>query len=90
MNKNFKNKVKSADKSGVRIIKATENELDYLYDQVKNKDPRDRQYFESVLKYFSKRNMIDYYYAKLDTNVYLINIQKKYQKQAEICAKLNT
>lgn len=89
MNKNFKNKVKSADKNGVRIIKATENDLDYLYDQVKNKYPRDKKYFENVLYFFKKRNMIDYYYAKLDTNAYLINIQKKYQKQIDLCNKLN-
>jgi len=89
MNKNFKNKVKSADKNGVRIIKTSENELDYLYTQVKYKYPRDKKYFEDVVNYFKKREMIDYYYAKLDTNAYLINIQKKYQKQSELCSKLN-
>lgn len=90
MNKNFKNKVKSADKNGVRIIKGNEKELDYLYDQVKNKYPRDKKYFEEVLFFFKKRNMIDYYYAKLDTNAYLINVQKKYQKQIDLCNKLNS
>lgn len=89
MNKNFKNKVKSADRNGVRIIKATEKELDYLYEQVKNKYPRNKKYFEDVLFFFKKRNMIDYYYAKLDTNAYLINVQKKYQKQINLCNKLN-
>ena len=89
MNKNFKTKVKSADKNGVRIIKGNETELDYLYEQVKNKYPRDKKYFEDVLFFFKKRNMIDYYYAKLDTNEYLINVQKKYQKQMDLCNKLN-
>ena len=89
MNKNFKNKVKSADKNGVRIIKGNETELNYLYDQVKNKYPRDKKYFEDVLFFFKKRNMIDYYYAKLDTNAYLINVQKRYQKQMDLCNKLN-
>ena len=89
MNKNFKTKVKSADKNGIRVIKGNENDLDYLYDQVKNKYPRDKKYFEDVLYFFKKRNMIDYFYAKLDTNAYLINVQKRYQKQIEICNKLN-
>ena len=89
MNKNFKNKVKGAGKNGIRIIKGTENEIDYLYDEVKNKYPRDKKYFKDVLYFFKKRNMIDYYYAKLDTNAYLINVQKKYQRQIEICNKLN-
>lgn len=89
MNKNFKNKIKSADRNGVRIVKGTSDQLDFLYDQVKNKYPRDKKYFEDVLFFFKKRNMIDYYYAKLDTNVYLISIQKKYQKQMDLCNKLN-
>ena len=89
MNKNFKNKITNADKNGVRVIKANNTELDYLYDQVKHKYPRDKKYFEDVLKYLNKRNLVDYYYAKLDTNVYLINTQKKYQRQVEICSKIN-
>ena len=89
MNKNFKNKIKSADKNGVRIIKGNDKEIDYLYEQVKNKYPRDKKYFEDVLFLFKKRDMIDYYYAKLDTNAYLINIQKRYQKQMDLCNKLN-
>lgn len=90
MNKNFKTKVKSADKNGVRVIKGSENELDYLYDQVKNKYPRDKKYFEDVMYFFKKRDMLDYFYAKLDTNAYLINVQKRYQKQIDICNKLNS
>ena len=89
MNKNFKNKIKSADRNGVRVIKGTGEQLDFLYDQVKNKYPRDKKYFEDVLFFFKKRDMIDYYYAKLDTNAYLINVQKKYQKQMDLCNKLN-
>ena len=89
MNKNFKNKIKSADRNGVRVVKGNNDQLDYLYEQVKNKYPRDKKYFEDVLFFFKKRNMIDYYYAKLDTNAYLINVQKKYQKQMDICNKLN-
>ncbi|MBQ2946272.1 MAG: peptidoglycan bridge formation glycyltransferase FemA/FemB family protein [Bacilli bacterium] len=89
MNKNFKNKIKSADRNGVRVIKGNSDQLDYLYEQVKNKYPRDKKYFEDVLFFFNKRDMIDYYYAKLDTNAYLINIQKKYQKQIDLCNKLN-
>ena len=89
MNKNFKNKIKSADRNGVRVVKGTSDQLDYLYEQVKNKYPRDKKYFEDVLFFFKKRNMIDYYYAKLDTNSYLINVQKKYQKQMDLCNKLN-
>lgn len=89
MNKNFKNKVKMADKNGVRIIKADDRDINYLYEQVRYKYPRDKAYFEDVFSYFKKRALLDFYYAKLDTNAYLINVQKRYQKQVEICNKLN-
>ena len=89
INKNFRNKIKSADNNGVRIIKANENELDFLYEQVKKKYPRDKKYFEDVFYFFKKRNMIDYYYAKLDTNAYLIDVQKRYQSQVNICNDIN-
>jgi len=89
MDKSLKNKIVNADKSGVRIIKAKDDELDYLYEHVKHKYPRDKKYFESVLKYFKKRNLIDYYYAKLDTSSYLMYVQKKYQEQTDICLNLN-
>ena len=85
MNKNFKNKVKSADQNGVRVVLGNDSEIDYLYNQIKHKYPRDKKYFEDILKYFKKRNLVDYYYAKLDTNQYLINVQKKYQRQIDAC-----
>lgn len=88
--KTFKNKIKNADKSGVRIIKGDISELDYLYNQVKYKYPRDKKYFENVLYFFKKRNMIDYYYAKLDTNEYLVSVQRRYQEQMDICNNLNS
>lgn len=89
MNKAFKNKIKNADQYGIRIYKGSINELDYLYEEVKNKYPRNKKYFEDLMFYFSKRNMCDYYYAKLDTNAYLVYLQKKLNSQNEICGKLN-
>ena len=90
VDESFRTKIMDADNNGVRIIKGNDNELDYLYNQVKYKYPRDKKYFENVLYFFKKRNMVDYYYSILDTNEYLISIQKKYQEQMEICNNLNS
>ena len=90
MNKNFKKKIKSADENGVILLNGDAKNIDYIYNMVKGKYPRGRKYFENLLNYFSKRNMVDYFLAKLDTNAYLINIQKKYQKQIEICNLINS
>ena len=89
IDKNFRSKIKNADKNGIRIYRGNENELDFLYEQVKNKYPRDKKYFIDVYSFFKKRNMIEYYYAKINTNIYLMNVQRRYQKQNEKCAKIN-
>lgn len=89
INSEFKEKIKFADDSGIRIIKGNSKNIDYLYEQIKDKHHRDKKYFEEMMHLFKKRNMIDYYYSKLDTNAYLISVQKRYQNQLTICNNIN-
>lgn len=84
-----KEKIKYADNCGIRVIKGTLDEIGYLYEQTKNRYPRDKKYFEDVLYFFKNRNLVDYYYTKLDTNEYLRNVQIKYQEKIDVCAELN-
>ena len=79
--KEFKTKIRSSETKGVRIIKGTNEELDYLIKQVSKKYPRGESYFKDVYKYFNQRDMIDYYYAKLDTKIHLETIKKKYEQE---------
>ena len=79
--KEFKTKIRSAEKRGVRIIKGTEEELDYLIKQVNKKYPRGENYFKDVYKYFNQKNMIDYYYAKLDTKLHLEYSKQNYEQE---------
>lgn len=88
--KEFRTKLRSSEKNGVRIIKGTEEELDYLIKQVNKKYPRGEQYFKDVYKYFSKNNIIDYYYAKLDTKIYLEKCQKDFENEENINNELNS
>lgn len=89
MNKSFKSKIKTADELGIRIYKGNDSEIDYLIEQVKKKYPRDKQYFLDLIDLFKKRNMYDYYYAKLDTQTYLLYLQKKMNEQSELCGEIN-
>ena len=89
INTNTKAIIEEADKQGIQIIKGTVNTLDYLYEQVKDKYSRNKKYYENVLNIFSPRGMIDYYYAKLDTNKYLTYVQKKINTQSKLCSKIN-
>ena len=87
--KEFKTKIRSAEKRGVRIIKGTEDELEHLIKQVSKKYPRGEQYFKDTYNIFSKSNMADYYYAKLDTKIYLEISKKQFEQEEERNSKIN-
>jgi len=78
IDKSFRTKIRNADNSGIKIYRGDENNLEYLYFQTKNKYPRDLKYFKDLYAFFHKNNLIDFYYSKLDTTVYLQKIQKLY------------
>ena len=89
-NDDLKEKVKYADSCGIRVIKGNPEEINYLYEEIKNVYPMNKKYFEDILYFFKNRNLVDYHYTKLDTNEYLRNVQVKYQKQVEICGEINS
>ena len=87
--KNYRTKIRSAIKNGIRIYKGTENDLKYLYEFTKHKYSKDLEYFKDCYQFYSKRHMIDLYYTKLDTKIYLKNIQDKLNYYEELSNKLN-
>lgn len=87
--KEYKTKIRTAGRRGIQIFKATEEEINILYDQVKNKYPRDIKYFEDTYKIFSQTDKIDFYYAKLDTEIYLKTLQEEYANQEKLVLNLN-
>lgn len=86
--KEFRTKIRMSDRIGVRIYKGSERNLSYFYQMTKDKYPRDLKYFQDAYEHYSKRNMVDIYFALLDTKHYLVNTQKEYQKQTQNCAKV--
>ena len=82
LNKEFRTKIRSASKNGIKIYNG--DNLEYLYLQTKKKYPRDLNYFKDCYKYFSKCNNIDFYYTKLDTKEYLKIKNKQLIEQEKI------
>ena len=83
--KEYRTKIRSAIRNGIKIYKGDFNQIKYLYEFTKQKYTRDIQYFQDCYGFYSKRNMIDLYYSKLDTKIYLQVIQKKlnyYEQQS--------
>lgn len=83
--KEYRTKIRSAIRNGIKIYKGDFNQIKYLYDFTKQKYTRDLHYFQDCYGFYSKRNMIDLYYSKLDTKTHLETIQKKlnyYEQQS--------
>ncbi len=87
--KNFRTKIRSAEKIGIKIYKGNYDDLKYLYLQTKNKYPRDLKYFKDIYEEFNKTNKIEFFYSKLDTGTYLKYYQQKYIEQEQICSDIN-
>ena len=89
IDKSFRNKIRKAERDGIKIFHGNEKNLEYLYLQTKNKYPRDLNYFKDLYKFFSKENLIDFYYSKLDTTEYLKVTQKLYNKYEKLSKDIN-
>ncbi len=87
--KNFRTKIRKADKDGIKVYHGNKEELKYLYLHTKDKYPRDLKYFNSLYSFFDKENLIDFYYSKLDTTEYLQITQKEYSKYEKLSVDLN-
>ena len=90
VNKNFKTKIKKANFEGIKIYKGSDEDLEYLYNQAKEKYPRNLIFYQDIYHYFQKNNKVDLYYAKIDTKIYLQSVQVMYQKQVEKCNLANS
>ena len=88
ISKNYRTKIRASDKIGIRIYKGDEKYLPLLYKLTAKKYPRDLEYLKSLYNYYNNRNMVDLYFALLDTKRYLINVQKEYQRQNIKCTKV--
>lgn len=87
--KEYRTKIRSAEKKGIKIYRASSNEIDLIYEQTKNKYPRDLKYFQDSFNFFSQSNKMEYYYAKLDTHSYLEFAKKAYEDAEKNAQKFN-
>ena len=86
----YKTKIRTAEERGIRIFRADQNELGYLYDHTKNKNSKSLDYIENSYKYFDGSDKVEYFYAKLDTEVYLKTVKKKFEEKDQEVSYLNS
>jgi len=87
--KNYRTKIRSAIRYGVKIYKGERKDITTLFEFTKDKYSRPLEYFQDCIGYYSKRQMIDFYYAKLDTDQYLRHTQEQFNKYQALSNKLN-
>ena len=80
IDKNYRKKIKNAIEDGIHVYKGNFNELKYLYEQSKYKYPRSYNFLQDIYKHYDEKGMVDLYYAKLNTEEYLMNSQKEHEQ----------
>ena len=81
IDKRTRNKLRRATNAGVEIIKDNNKDIDILYKFVSKKEKKPINYFKTISNNFG--NNIDIYHAKLNTETFLINSRRNYEKEIE-------
>ncbi len=86
--KRTRNKIRRAANLGVEIIKDTSNDVTDLYDFIKAKDHKNLDFYKELVNCFG--DMIDVYYARINTEAFIINSRRSYEKELERNEQLAT
>ena len=81
IDKRTRNKLRRATNAGVEIIKDNNKDIDILYKFVSKKEKKPINYFKTISNSFG--NNVDIYHAKLNTETFLINSRRNYEKEIE-------
>ena len=79
VDKRTRNKLRKATNSGVEVSKS--NDIDLLYRFIAKKDKKPLNYYKTIINSFGSN--IDIYIAKINTETFLINSRRNYEKEVE-------
>ncbi len=80
--KRVKHKIKKAIRSGIEIYKGNKENLNIFYELIKKKYDKPLSYYIDLYNNFE--NKIDLYFAKLNTETFVITSRIQYEKEIEI------
>ncbi|MBR3146395.1 MAG: peptidoglycan bridge formation glycyltransferase FemA/FemB family protein [Bacilli bacterium] len=81
VDKRTRNKLRRASNSGVEVYKDNNKDITTFYRFVAKKEKKPINYFKTLCNSFE--DSIDIYYAKINTETYLINSRRNYEKEVE-------
>lgn len=82
MEKQVRNKLRKSIKFGIEIYKGTSTDIEKMYSFIKEKGNYSLKYYEEFQKTFNDN--FEIYFARLNTNIYVLNSTKLYDKESEI------
>ena len=77
--KRTRNKIRKAKNIGIEVYNDTTKDIKELYEFVGKKDKKPIKYYEALVKNFGED--IDVYYAKINTETFIINSRKMYENE---------
>lgn len=81
LNKNVRNKINKGIKNGMALEKGTREDIEILYNFIKNKKNYPISHYMNYYNAFSKKDAIDIFLVKIDFEKCLINLRNQYEKE---------
>ena len=81
LDKRTRNKIRKASNSGITVVNDPSKNIKKLYELVTKKEHKPLAYYKEFCNQFE--NNIDIFYAKLNTETFLINSRRTYEKELE-------
>ncbi len=81
LDKHTRNKIRRAINSGIEVVKDEKRSINKLYNFVGRKEKKPLAYYKTICEKFE--DDVDIYYAKINTETFLINSRRSYEKEVE-------
>ncbi len=87
LDKQVRNKISKATRSGIEIYKANDEDIEILYNFIKKKDNKDIKYYQSILENY--KGQAEIYLACINPEKYVRMSQEYYEKEVNINEEYN-
>lgn len=83
LNKNTRNKINKAIKSGIEIYRKQDGATEEIYKFIKSKHDKGSAFYKDFYEIFNEEGMFEIYCAKLNTEKFVINSKNAYEQELE-------
>lgn len=88
LNKNIRNKIRKSINKGVEIYQGTREDIPTFFEFIKKKHNRPLSYYQKLENIFTAEN-VEFYFAKINPEIFVINSKNKYEKELDRNEELN-